>query len=68
MTKTTNTSYAVLAAVAALALLGVVVLLTIVIIPQQAEAGCVTGFIHGNASGIIITAIEKSEGRCVSHP
>ena len=65
--KTTTTSYAIITIVAALAVLGIAVP-TVVIIPQQAEAGCITGFIHGNASGIIITATEKSEGRCISHP
>jgi hypothetical protein len=55
---TTITSMAIIAIVAALALLGVVVVTVAVTIPlQEAEAGCE----RGAASG---TAFNASKGRC----
>jgi hypothetical protein len=62
--KTTAESYAVIAVIAALALLGVVVLTVAVIIPlQQAEArGCENGL-----SNFTINAFFSSKGRCFGH-
>jgi hypothetical protein len=54
----TTTSIAIIAIVAALALLGVVILLAVVTIPvQEAEAGCE----RGNAGS---HAFNQSKGRC----
>ena len=53
-------SYSVIALVAALALLGVVVL-------TVAEASCVTGYFHSGNGSAFFTALEKSEGRCFAH-
>jgi len=60
-----DTSIAVIAIVAALALFGVVAI-TLVTIPlhQQAEASCLFGYIRSGNKSAIFTALEKSEGRC----
>ncbi|HKH89731.1 MAG TPA: hypothetical protein VKA33_03080 [Nitrososphaera sp.] len=53
-----NTTIAVIAIVAALALLGVVIVLAIVTIPlQEAEAGCEKG-------AAVSQAFNASQGRC----
>jgi hypothetical protein len=58
-----TTSIAIIAIVAALALLGVVVLTVTVTIPlQQAEAGCERGGIRA-----LVHAFNASKGRCF-HP
>lgn len=62
MDKVTAT---IIAIVAALAVLGVIVV-TVTIAPQQAEAGCVTGYFHSVNKSALFTAFEKSEGRCFS--
>ena len=54
----TTTSMAVIAIVAALALLGVVILLAVMTIPvQEAEAGCERG-------PAVNRSFERSNGRC----
>jgi hypothetical protein len=62
MTTTTNTSIAIIAKVAALGLLGVVVVTVAVTIPQQQveAAGC----INPNAPGGGSRAFNASQGRC----
>jgi hypothetical protein len=56
--KTRTTSYAVIAIVAALSVLGVVIVLAVVTIPvQEAEAGCERGAAAG-------TAFNQSKGKC----
>jgi hypothetical protein len=47
----------------AVGLFGILAVQTVVI-PQQAEASCVTGYLHSGNTSAIITAFEKSEGRC----
>jgi hypothetical protein len=59
-----TTSLAVIAIVTAMALLGVVVV-TVVIISQEAEASCVRGFIRSGNKSALFTALENSEGRCL---
>jgi hypothetical protein len=59
--KTRTTSYAVIAIVAALSVLGVVIVLAVVTIPvQEAEAGCE----KGPAANV---SFANSNGRCF-HP
>ena len=57
---------AIIAIVAALAVLGIVMVMVAVTIPlhQQAEASCLLGYIHSGNKSAIFTALEKSEGRC----
>jgi hypothetical protein len=59
-----NTTFAVIAIIAALALFGVVVVTILTIPLQQAEAGCITGYVFSGNQSAVFTALEKSKGRC----
>jgi hypothetical protein len=58
--------WAIVAITVAVGLLGVIAIQT-VMIPQQAEASCVIGYFNSGNKSALITAFEKSEGRCFGH-